>query len=105
MNALQPGLKRLIDAGAEPPEVGIDLADEKGKVMGDCELAWVKAKVVVLRADQDDLEAAYAETGWRVMVLADDMVSVHAKAWESVAADALGLAMNDAVNGTEGGAL
>lgn len=95
LKPLRPGLKRLAAAGADVPEVGIELADDKGKVIADCELCWSATKVVVLRADQEDLKEAWAAQGWKVLLLDEAEQMVDSTPWADAAAAALGLAMND----------
>lgn len=90
-DALATGLKTLAQAGAEPPDVGLELADAKGRVMADCELAWPASKLVVLRADQEDLRGVWAAEGWRVLLLSDDGFFVASEAWQGAAALALTL--------------
>lgn len=92
---LQPGLKRLAAAGAELPQVGIELADEHGKVVADCELCWPTAHAVVLRADQADLAPAWAAQGWTVMLLDEAMQNLAGLPWCAAVAAALGLTPND----------
>jgi DEAD/DEAH box helicase domain-containing protein len=38
LDAMRPGLRRLAEAGAAVPEVGLEFADEKGRVLADAEL-------------------------------------------------------------------
>ena len=95
LKPLHPGLKRLAAAGADVPGVGIELADDKGKVVADCELCWSAAKVVVLRADQEDLMEAWTAQGWKVLLLDEAEQMVDSTPWVEAAAEALGLAMND----------
>lgn len=95
LKPLQPGLKRLAAAGADVPEVGIELADDKGKVIADCELCWSAAKVVVLRADQEDLMELWTAQGWKVMMLDEAEEMVDSTPWGEAVASALGLAVNE----------
>lgn len=90
MASLRPGLKQLADAGASPPGVGVELADAKGNVTADAELAWAHAKLVVLRPDQEDLSGAWAAEGWNVLQLADSAL-VGDKPWHAAAATCLNL--------------
>lgn len=86
---LGPGLRTLAKAGAEPPEVGLELADSKGRVLGDCELAWAEKRVVVLRSDQSDFVQLWKERDWTVVSLDDEMSRVAGAPWTRVVAGAL----------------
>lgn len=93
--SLQSGLKTLAAMGAGVPEVGIELADEKGNVIADCELCWSTAKVVVLRADQQDLVDVWATKGWTVILLDETEDMVAGASWFTSVAEALALTVND----------
>ena len=41
--SMRPGLVVLAKMGAALPEVGTELADDKGRVVADAELTWAKA--------------------------------------------------------------
>jgi DEAD/DEAH box helicase domain-containing protein len=70
-SSLRAELVRLARAGVEPPEVGRELTDARGRVIADCELAWAAARLVVLRDDQRDLESLWQTHGWRCVALDD----------------------------------
>jgi DEAD/DEAH box helicase domain-containing protein len=91
---LKTGLTQLAQAGASLPEVGLELADDKGRVQVDAEMAWHEAKVVLLRADQEDMSAAWAEAGWQVVLL-DDALAVAGLPWQVAIAPLLGLELNN----------
>lgn len=93
LEALADGLKALASAGATPPEVGMELADEKGKVLADAELTWVGDKLAVLRRDQEDLVDAWKAAGWTVELLDDAPVSVQGQPWQVSVAARLGLTL------------
>lgn len=93
MPPLAVGLKALAEAGAAPPDVGMELADEKGCVVADAELTWVDAKVAVLRPDQGDLCEAWVESGWTVRVLDEGLETTAGATWEQSVATDLGLAL------------
>ncbi|MDO9224470.1 MAG: DEAD/DEAH box helicase [Pseudomonadota bacterium] len=90
---LKAGLTLLAQAGAPLPEVGMELADEKGRVLADAEMAWQEATVVLLRADQEDMGAPWAEAGWQVVLL-DDASTVSGTPWQMAIAPLLGLELN-----------
>ena len=91
LEPLQPGLKQLARAGAEPPEVGLELADASNRVVADCELAWAAKQVVLLRPDQADLEAMWSAEGWHTVLLDDEGALVGGAPWAVAAAAKLGL--------------
>ena len=94
LGEVKAGLTLLAQAGAPLPEVGMELADEKGRVLADAEMAWHEAKVVLLRADQEDMSAGWAEAGWRVVLL-DDTSAVAGAPWQLAIAPLLGLELNN----------
>jgi DEAD/DEAH box helicase domain-containing protein len=98
--ALGAGLKELAVQAAAPPEVGLELADEKGRVLADCELAWMAPKLVVLRPDQDDLRDAWQREGWTVLQL-NNAGQVDGAPWQLAAAKCLGLAKHEQGRGKQ----
>ena len=95
LDVLRPGLRRLAEAGAAVPEVGVELADEKGRVLADAELAWPTEELVVLRDDQADLSEAWAAAQWKVVELDEGLVTSGGAPWQSVVAAALGLTLDN----------
>lgn len=93
LDALALGLKVLATTGAPPPEVGMELADEKGKVLADAELTWVGEKLAVLRPDQDDLVDTWKAAGWAVELLDEALVSIQGQPWQEAIATRLGLTL------------
>ena len=67
LSSMKAGLKALARAGADQPEVGMELADEKGRVLADAELAWASQKLAVLRPDQADLAPEWCAAGWQLI--------------------------------------
>ena len=95
LSELAGGLKALAAAGAMPPEVGTELADEKGKVLADAELTWVDQKLALLRSDQADLAEAWQAAGWTAQVLDDKLATIQGQPWLVVVAEALGLTLKN----------
>lgn len=94
LDVLRPGLRRCAEAGAAVPEVGLELADDKGRVLADAELAWPGERLVVLRDDQADLSEVWAAAQWKVVELDEGLLTVGAAPWEGVVATALGLILD-----------
>ena len=92
---LKPGLTALSRAGAAPPEVGTELADEQGVVLADAELTWGAAKLAVLRDDQQDLSEAWKSAGWTVELLDSAMTSIQGKPWHLTVGERLGLNLSN----------
>ena len=63
------GMKRLAQQGLPSPVVGHELADLRGDVVAEAELAWPDNQLVVLTAEQADMANMWSEAGWRVVVL------------------------------------
>ena len=94
MSVLKPGLTLLARAGAAVPEAGLELADEKGRVLADAELAWPQSRVLLLRADQDDMQEIWQAAQWQVLVLDESNTLVSGHAWPQGIAPLLGLELN-----------
>jgi DEAD/DEAH box helicase domain-containing protein len=95
LSELRPGLHGLAQAGATIPEVGLELADEKGRVTADAELAWLDERVLVLRADQADLATLWAAAQWTVVGLDEGLITSGGAPWQNAVATALGLTLNN----------
>lgn len=91
--AMQAGLQKLAHAGAIPPEVGTELADEKGKVVADAELCWAASKLVILRDDQADLCDVWSSQGWRVLMLDNTFTQIGGAPWEEAVAALMSLTL------------
>lgn len=94
LEALASGLRQLAQAGAEPPEVGLELADAKGRVLADGELAWPRQQVVVLRPDQSDLADVWISEGWKIALLTIELDLVGGVPWSAAIAILLELELN-----------
>jgi DEAD/DEAH box helicase domain-containing protein len=95
LSSMKDGLKALARAGADQPEVGMELADEKGRVLADAEFAWVSQKLVVLRPDQSDLVHEWVSAGWQVIELDESLMLVNEAPWQIAVAAALGLTLTN----------
>jgi DEAD/DEAH box helicase domain-containing protein len=95
LSALKPGLTELAHAGAPTPEVGLELADEQGRVLADAELTWSKAQVALLRPDQDDMAMIWLGAGWHVVLLDESFTLASEKPWPQAVAPLLGLELNN----------
>ena len=91
LSGMRDGLKALAFAGADLPEVGLELADAKGLVIADAELAWVSQKLVVLRPDQADIVSEWVAAGWQVSELDESLVLVGDQPWQVAVAEKLGV--------------
>lgn len=91
VEALRPGLRRLALWGAKAPTVGYELADERGIVVADAELAWLADHFVVLTFEQADLAEQWVKSGWRVFVLDEGTPTVDGRAWEDAVGETLGV--------------
>ena len=95
LDAMRPGLRRLAEAGVAVPEVGLEFADEKGRVLADAELAWPTEMLVLLRDDQADLSEAWRAAQWKVIELDEGLVTAGGVPWQGVVATALGLTLDN----------
>jgi len=69
IGAVQAGLRLLLTAGVPAPEVGHELADARGRVIAESELAWIDAKLVVLTVDQQEQATVWQSHQWTVVAL------------------------------------
>jgi DEAD/DEAH box helicase domain-containing protein len=86
---------RLAQAGATVPEIGPELADDKGRVVADAEMIWGAAHVAVLRLDQADMAKEWTAQGWAVLCLDEALTQCMAQPWEKAVATALGLTIGN----------
>jgi DEAD/DEAH box helicase domain-containing protein len=91
LKPVHAGLIALAHSGAVPPDIGMELADEQGKVVADSELSWMGTKLVVLRADQADLAGAWQSQGWTALVLDESLDAISGADWVGVVAPLLGV--------------
>lgn len=94
VEALRAGLRTLAGLGANAPVVGHELADARGVVIAEAELAWVVHHVVLLTFDQSDLAECWKTAGWQALVLDDGRATVGGIAWTDSACTALGIAVS-----------
>ena len=72
---LHPAMRQWAAVGLPVPEVGLELADGKGQVLAEAELAWPTQRVAVLHGEQADEAAAFEQAGWRVLSIAEDALA------------------------------
>ena len=92
IEALRVGLHTLASLNADAPAVGHELADARGMVIAEAELAWANHHVVLLTFDQLDLAEAWKAAGWKALVLDDGAATVGGVTWTIAVSDALGIA-------------
>jgi hypothetical protein len=101
LDALRTGLRELAILGANPPTIGHELADVRGMVVAEAEMAWLAEHLIVLNCDQADLADAWTNAGWQVLVLDESTATISGSDWFKVVALKLGLLD---VNQSNGGA-
>jgi DEAD/DEAH box helicase domain-containing protein len=60
--ALLPAIAQMEQEQWPLPDAGYELADDRGKVIAEAELAWPQARVAVLITDDD--QDACVQVGW-----------------------------------------
>ncbi|CAM5788433.1 DEAD/DEAH box helicase [Ottowia pentelensis] len=93
LGGMSDGLQQLASAGALPPAVGMELADDRGQVVADAELCWGAEKLALLRADQADLTTVWLAAGWSVETLDESLASIGGQPWQKRIAERLGLSL------------
>jgi DEAD/DEAH box helicase domain-containing protein len=91
LQPLRSGLLQLAGWNAPLPLIGHELADDRGHVVAEAEMAWPDQRLVVLTAGQDDLSAGWMKAGWDVLQLSDDYLTVADVPWASAVALKLNL--------------
>jgi DEAD/DEAH box helicase domain-containing protein len=91
LEVLRPGLRALAGLGVNVPLVGHELADAKGTVIAEAELAWATHHVVLLTFDQSDLAEVWRTAQWQALVLDDDAATVSGLEWANAVGAALGI--------------
>ena len=66
-------MQQWATAGLPVPEVGFELADGKGAVLAEAELAWPKERVAVLHGEQAENVAAFERAGWQAHLAEGDV--------------------------------
>ena len=89
LEQLRPGLRELAMVGTPAPIVGHELADQRGVVMAEAELAWPSVHGVVLTFEQADLADAWRAAGWRVLVLDADAATIEGIGWVDAVSEIL----------------
>ncbi len=87
--ALQAGARALALLHAPLPCVGHELADDRGDVLAEAEMAWPDQRLAVLTPGQEDMATCWKEEGWRVLLLTDDLQSVANQPWWQAVAQEL----------------
>ena len=65
-------LAKLSARGTPAPEVGFELAGDRGAVIAEAELAWPAHGIAVLLPDQEAHAPAFTAAGWRVFESDDE---------------------------------
>jgi DEAD/DEAH box helicase domain-containing protein len=100
VEVLRSGLRTLARLGAMPPVIGHELANERGLVVAEAEMAWADSHLVLLTFDQVDLESVWKSNGWKTLVLDEDFTFVDGSPWTDAVCSALGIANSE--NSNEG---
>jgi DEAD/DEAH box helicase domain-containing protein len=95
---LRSGLQALARLGATSPLIGHELANERGVVVAEAEMAWADSNLVLLTNDQVDLESIWKSNGWKTLVLNEDLSLVGGEPWAEVVCSALGIGKSEESN-------
>lgn len=69
--------EKLAEAGVlVPDEVGFELTDDTGEVLGMAEMAWITSKIVYLTEDEMSDSKVFEKNGWLVITSATDITSI-----------------------------
>ncbi len=67
-------LHRLVDV-CDPPEVGFELNDQSGKVIGEAEVAWPNWNTGLLLGNQEVYKKVFSDYGWQCYTVQNEDVS------------------------------
>jgi DEAD/DEAH box helicase domain-containing protein len=95
---LRSGLHTLARLGAMPPVMGCELANERGMVVAEAEMAWADSHLVLLTFDQVDLESVWKSNGWTTLVLDENCSVVDGAPWTDAVCIALGIGKSEKSN-------
>ena len=93
---LRPGMQALAQQDVMAPLVGHELADDRGEVVAEAELAWPDQQLVLLTHEQADMADVWIREGWRAMVLEMSGTSIAGADWFA----AVGAALRNTQGGT-----
>ncbi|MDM8549544.1 DEAD/DEAH box helicase [Desulfobacterales bacterium HSG2] len=66
-------LRKLAQKGWPAPQVGYELADKNGKIVGEAELAWSDRKTALLLPEQAEYAKVFEDQGWRAVETGADL--------------------------------
>lgn len=98
---LRSGLKTLANLGAIPPVIGHELADDRGIVIAEAEMAWIKSNLVLLTFNQSDMADIWKNAGWQTLVLEEEGFTVGGASWTDIVCTVLGITFTDISNNGE----
>jgi DEAD/DEAH box helicase domain-containing protein len=98
LEPLRPGLYTLASLSAMPPVIGHELANERGVVVAEAEMAWPESQLVLLTFDQIDLESIWKSNGWKTLVLDQQCSVVDGAPWTDAVCVALGIGKSEQSN-------
>ena len=98
LEPLRPGLHTLARLSAMPPVIGHELANERGVVVAEAEMAWTESQLVLLTFDQIDFESIWKSNGWKTLVLDQHCSVVDGAPWTDAVCVALGIGKSEQSN-------
>lgn len=98
VEGLRSGLRALANLGVMPPVIGHELADDRGMVVAEAEMAWLAVHLVLLTSDQSDLAVIWKSGGWRTLVLDEDGATINGASWTVTVCGAIGIANSEISN-------
>jgi len=98
LEPLRPGLHTLARLSAVPPVIGHELANERGVVVAEAEMAWTESQLVLLTFDQVDLESIWKSDGWKTLVLDQHCSVVDGAPWTDAVYVALAIGKSEKSN-------
>jgi len=98
VEGLRSGLRILAHLGVVPPVIGHELADDRGIVVAEAEMAWLVSHLVLLTFDQSDLEGIWKSNGWKTLVLDEDTTTLKGIPWNDAVCAVLGITQSKESN-------
>jgi hypothetical protein len=64
-------IKKLIDTGVSVPQLGFELENDMGEIVGEAFLAWVDQKVVMIFDEYESDKATFVNDGWQAFLVSE----------------------------------
>jgi DEAD/DEAH box helicase domain-containing protein len=64
-------INKLIETGVSVPQLGFELENEMGEIVGEAFLAWIEQKVVMIFDEYESDKVTFANAGWQAFLVSE----------------------------------